>query len=188
MRLKAVVTAIFRGGAPSGLFIFVSANDSIEVTVAIRCRPSEIFSEPPLFFQVSQHDVSLLGVARVTGRVRSVRVMSGELILRGMSEQPLSKPNEPLLPTLGVIQILCDSELLRLVGSLFSSSSPPTHEDNQEDESTSKSHEKDLPPLEFVRINLGGSRRVEPSDTRQRWHGCRSRGLWDLDQLGQANA
>lgn len=153
--------------------------------IMIHWRPTEIVSESPLFLQVPQQDVSLLGVCRATRRVRGVREMFGELILRGVSEQLLSESDEALPPTLGVIQLLRDSELLRLVGSLLSGPSPPAHQDDHEDESASEGHEKNLPPLESVGgFDLCGSGRVDTSDGRQRRYGCRSRRLWDHDQLG----
>lgn len=110
--------------------------------------------------------------------------MSGELVLRGMSEQPFSESEETLLPTLRVIQIFGDSELLRLTGSLLSGSSPPPHEENHEDESAPESHEENLPPLEFVGIDLRGSGGINASDAGQWRYGRRSGGLRDHDELG----
>lgn len=150
LRLLVVVAAILRGTAPNRLLVFVGTNDSVQVIVVIRCRPLGVLSEPPLFLQVPQQDVSLLGVSRIAGRVGSVRVMSGGPILRGVSEQLFSESDKALPPTLRVIQAPCHSELLRLVGSLLSGSAPPTKHENQEDESASESHEKNLPPLESV--------------------------------------
>lgn len=108
----------------------------------IRYRSLEIDSVSFLFLQVPHQDVVLLGIS-----VHGVRVMSGELILRGVSEKPFSESDEALPPTYGVIQILCDGELLRLVGSPFFGLSSPTQEENHEDESATESHEKNLPPL-----------------------------------------
>ena len=186
MRLLAIEAAVFRGTAPNGLVVFVRTNDSVEVLV-VGCRPLEILSEPPLFLQVPQRDISPLSVSGVTSWVGTVRVMSGEPVLRGVSEQLFSKSDQALPPTLGIVQLLCEGELLRLVGSLFSGSSPPTQEDDQEDESASEGHEKNLPPLKSVRIDLGGSGSVDAGDGGQWWYRCCSRGLWDHDQIGKTN-
>jgi hypothetical protein len=103
VRLLTIEAAIFRGTAPNGLWVLVGVNDSVEVIVVIGGGPLEIISEPPLFFQVPQRDVSPLSVSRVTRRVRGVQVMSGELVLRGVSEQLFSESEEALPPTLRVI-------------------------------------------------------------------------------------
>ena len=146
-----IVSTILRGGTPDRRFVLVGAKYRIEVViVSIHHIPFVVVSPFPLCLEVPQGDITSLGVSRITLRVRSVCVMSGEPVLRGVSEQPLSEPDEALLPATSVVQLLCEGELLRLVGSLFSGSSPPTHEDDQEDESASESHEKNLPPLKSV--------------------------------------
>ena len=104
--------------------------------------------------------------------------MPSEPVLRGVSEQPLTESDEALLPVTGIVQLLCGSgELLHLVGSLLSTSSPPAHQDDQEDESASEGHGQNLPPLESVGVALCGCRGVGSGDGGQRWDTRRSRGL-----------
>jgi len=167
--LTEVVSGILGWGAPDRLFVLVGTNNSVEVViVVIRRRPLQIVSKSSLLLEVPQHDVSLLGVPRITLRVRGVCVMSGELVLRGMSEQPLSKSDETLLPVTGIVQLLRDGELLRLVGPLLSGSPPPAHQEDQEDKGASEGHEENLPPLEFVGITVYGCRGVDAGDGGQR--------------------
>ena len=149
------------------MFVLVRANNSIEVVIEIRRWPPGIVSQGPLFFEVHQRDISLLGVSGVTSRVDSVRGVSGEPILRSVPEQPLPEPDETLPPAPRIIQLLRNGKLLRLVGSLLSGSPPPTHQNNHEDESASESHKEYLPPLESARVALCGGGRVDASDTGQ---------------------
>ena len=119
-----------------------------------------------------------LCISRVTSWVYGVRLVPSEPVLRGVSEQPLAESDEVLLPVTGIVQLLCGGgELLHLVGSLLSTSSPPAHQDDQEDESASEGHGQNLPPLESVGVALCGCRGVGSGDGGQRWDTRRSRGL-----------
>ena len=163
-------SAILRGTGPDRLIILVGPNNSVEVVIVVVCRrPFEIISPPPLLLEVPQRDISPLGISRMTSWVCSVGVMSGEFVLRGVSEQLLAESDEALPPATSIVQLLCDSKLLRLVGSLLSGSSPPAQQEDREDESATEGHEKNLPPLESVGIALcwggGGGRRVDSGDT-----------------------
>ena len=189
MRLTAIESAIFGRTAPDRLFVLVGANDSIEVVIVMICRqPFGIISPPPLFLEVLQRDISPLGISSVISWVCSIGVMSSKPVLRGVSEQPLAESEEALLPATRIVQLLRGGELLRLVGSLLSGSSPPAYQDDQEDERASEGHEKNLPPLEFVGTTLCGGRGVDSGDAGQRWHVRRSGWFWNHDQLGQTNA
>jgi len=186
--LTVIESAVLRGGAPDGFFVLVSTEDPIEVVIVVVCRGSFGIVPPlPLFLEVPQRDVSLLGISRITLWVRSVRVMSGKPVLRGMSEQPLSESDQALLPVTAIVQLLCDGEFLGLVGSLLSGSSPPAHQEEHEDESASKGHEENLPPLESVGTALRGGGGVDASDTGQGWDIPSPRWFGNNDQLGQAN-
>jgi len=164
--LTMVEMAVLRGVAPDRLFVLIGTNDFIEVViVAVYRGPFGVVPVPPLCLEVLQRDVSLLGVSRITSWIRSVRVMSGEPVLRGMSEQPLSESDQALLPVATIVQLLCDGEFFGLVGSMLSGPSPPAHQEDHEDESASKGHEKNLPPLEPVGTTLcGGCGRVDAGD------------------------
>ena len=110
--------------------------------------------------------------------------MPSEPVLRDVSEQPLAESDEALLPATRIVQLLCGGKLLRLVGPLLPGSSPPAHQNDQEDESASEGHEKNLPPLEFVGIALCRGRGVDSGDAGQRWDIRRSGWFWNHDQLG----
>lgn len=130
----------------------------------IRRRPFGIVSVPSLCLKVSQGNVTF-DVSRVTAWVRIVRTVSSELILRGVPEQLLPESDKTLPPGLGIIQVLRDGELLRLVGPLLPGSSPPAHQEDHKDEGASEGHKKDLPPLEPGRVTLRGCRSVDTGDT-----------------------
>jgi len=187
--LTMVVSAILGWGAPDRLFVLVGAKDSIEVVIiVIRRRPCQFVSRSPLLLEVPQYDISLLGIPRITLRTRGIRVMSGEPILRGMSEQSLSKSDKTLFPAVSTVQLLRNGELLGLVGSLLPGSPPPAHQEDQEDKSASEGHEKNLPPLESAGTTLCGCRGVDAGDTGQRRDVRCSRWVGNYDKVGQTNA
>ena len=187
--LTIIESSIVRGIAHDRPFVLVGPNNPIKVLVVVICwQPFGITSPPSLPLEVLQRNIPPLCISRVTSWVRGVRSVPSEPVLRGMSEQPLAESDEALFPVTRIIQLLCGGELLRLVGSLLSGSSPPAHQDDQEDESASEGHEKYLPPLESVGVALRGCRRVDSGDSGQRWDTCRSRGLGNHDQLGQTDA
>ena len=156
---------VLRGVAPDRLSVVIGTKDPVEIVIVVVCRgPFGIIPPPPLCLEVLHRDVSLLDIPRITLWARGVCVTSSEPVLRGMSEQPLPKPNQALLPVAFVIQVLRHGEFFGLVESLLSGSSPPAHQDDHEDESASEGHEEDLPPLEPVRATLRGGGRVDAGD------------------------
>ena len=187
--LTVIESSVVRGIAQDRPFILVGPNNPIEVLVVMICRqPFGITSPLSLPLEVLQRNIPPLRISRVTSWVRGVRSVPSEPVLRGVSEQPLAESDEALLPITGIVQLLCGGEFLRLVGSLLSGSSSPAHQDDQEDESASEGHEKNLPPLESVGVALRGCRGVDSGDGGQRWDTRRSRGLGNHDQLGQTDA
>ena len=187
--LTVIESSIVRGIALDRPFVLVGPNNSIQVLIVVICRqPFGVISPPSLSLEVIQRNIPSLRISGVTSWVCGVHSMPSEPVLRGVSEQPLAEPDETLLPVTRIVQPLCSGELLRLVGSLLSGSSPPAYQDDQEDESASEGHEKNLPPLESVGVALRGGRGVDSGDGRQRWDTRRSGGLWNHDQLGKADA